>query len=685
MDMDLNGKTAIVTGASSGHRRLDRAEAARGRRSGRRWGTTGRAGRRRRRARGRRHRRGQLARVRRRGGRGARRDRHPLQQRRSRARPRAVLGVDRRGRGGACCTRTSTASCGSPGSASRTPRRRPHRLHGLDRRPPGVPERRLVRRRPSSPFAASSTRCARICSAGRSGSPRSTPVSSRPSSRSSGSSGDAEQADAVYEGIDPITPDEVADCVMFALTRPPHVNIDEIVIKALPSRAAPASSAGHVALTLAAALAVRPRDPPLRAPGARCARRRAALHPRRHRDRRPPRSPAARGARRRRDRAVGARDVQLPPVRHDGAGGACDRRGRGRDGGAARRAGAVALARASGSASPLAVARARRARSSTLFGVEGETADYAVTYLRIVALGLPSAFLALGGQGYLRGIADLRTPLLIVIAGNVLNLVLEVWFVYGLDWGIEGSAWGTAIAQTAMGLAMACRDPAAGRTRERRPAARAGAAPALARQVHLPPHVRADRLVHPRGRRHRAARRRAARRVPDRVPALDLPRARARRDRDRGPDHRRARARRGRPDEAYDASVRMSGSRSPPGAVVHGRAAAARRRAPARLHRRRGRAGAVRAAVDDLRADAAAQRRRVRARRDPDRRQRRAVHRRSRWRWRSSACAAVLARRRCGDWGVRGVWVALRGADPDAAGDDGARFRRRGWLVTGFA
>jgi len=45
--------------------------------------------------------------------------------------------------------------------------------------------------------------------------------------------GDREKADAVYEGLDPVTPDEVADCVMFALTRPLHVNLDEIVIKAL--------------------------------------------------------------------------------------------------------------------------------------------------------------------------------------------------------------------------------------------------------------------------------------------------------------------------------------------------------------------------------------------------------------------------------------------------------------------
>ncbi len=45
--------------------------------------------------------------------------------------------------------------------------------------------------------------------------------------------GDPEKAKAVYEGVDPVTPDEVADCVLFALTRPPHVNIDEIVVKAL--------------------------------------------------------------------------------------------------------------------------------------------------------------------------------------------------------------------------------------------------------------------------------------------------------------------------------------------------------------------------------------------------------------------------------------------------------------------
>ena len=44
--------------------------------------------------------------------------------------------------------------------------------------------------------------------------------------------GDKEKADAVYKGVDPLTPDDIAECIMFALTRPFHVNVDEIVIKA---------------------------------------------------------------------------------------------------------------------------------------------------------------------------------------------------------------------------------------------------------------------------------------------------------------------------------------------------------------------------------------------------------------------------------------------------------------------
>jgi 3-hydroxy acid dehydrogenase/malonic semialdehyde reductase len=51
--------------------------------------------------------------------------------------------------------------------------------------------------------------------------------------------GDEEAAAKVYEGVEPLTPEDIAACVVFAVTRPPHVNVDELVGKAL----APSSGA----------------------------------------------------------------------------------------------------------------------------------------------------------------------------------------------------------------------------------------------------------------------------------------------------------------------------------------------------------------------------------------------------------------------------------------------------------
>lgn len=43
--------------------------------------------------------------------------------------------------------------------------------------------------------------------------------------------GDAERADAVYRGMTPLTAVDVADVITFAVTRPSHVNLDQIVLK----------------------------------------------------------------------------------------------------------------------------------------------------------------------------------------------------------------------------------------------------------------------------------------------------------------------------------------------------------------------------------------------------------------------------------------------------------------------
>ena len=43
--------------------------------------------------------------------------------------------------------------------------------------------------------------------------------------------GDKKAAKVPYEGIKPLTAEDIADCVVFAVTRPPHVDIDEIVVR----------------------------------------------------------------------------------------------------------------------------------------------------------------------------------------------------------------------------------------------------------------------------------------------------------------------------------------------------------------------------------------------------------------------------------------------------------------------
>jgi putative MATE family efflux protein len=84
-----------------------------------------------------------------------------------------------------------------------------------------------------------------------------------------------------------------------------------------------------------------------------------------------------------------------------------------------------------------------------VLGGAGETLDAATTYLRIAALGLPFVLVALAGMGLLRGVGDLRTPLVIVVVANVVNLLLEVVAVYALGLGIAGSAWSTTLVQAA--------------------------------------------------------------------------------------------------------------------------------------------------------------------------------------------------------------------------------------------
>jgi putative MATE family efflux protein len=85
-------------------------------------------------------------------------------------------------------------------------------------------------------------------------------------------------------------------------------------------------------------------------------------------------------------------------------------------------------------------------------GAGDEVLRHGLVYLRISLLGLPGMFVTLAGTGWLRGIQDMRTPLVVAVLTAAGNLVLEVVLVFGLGFGIGASALSTVAAQTAGGL-----------------------------------------------------------------------------------------------------------------------------------------------------------------------------------------------------------------------------------------
>ncbi|MFJ1731382.1 MATE family efflux transporter [Streptomyces sp. NPDC088254] len=86
------------------------------------------------------------------------------------------------------------------------------------------------------------------------------------------------------------------------------------------------------------------------------------------------------------------------------------------------------------------------------FGASDTAAPYAITYLRISALGIPAMLVVLAATGVLRGLQDTRTPLYVAISGFLANALLNVGLVYGAGLGIAGSAWGTVVAQCGMAV-----------------------------------------------------------------------------------------------------------------------------------------------------------------------------------------------------------------------------------------
>jgi len=76
-------------------------------------------------------------------------------------------------------------------------------------------------------------------------------------------------------------------------------------------------------------------------------------------------------------------------------------------------------------------------------GVRGPALDY----LRVRAFAAPAVLVTLAAHGGFRGLADTRTPLLVALLANVVNIGLNWFFIFGLGLGVAGSALASLIAQ----------------------------------------------------------------------------------------------------------------------------------------------------------------------------------------------------------------------------------------------
>jgi len=87
-----------------------------------------------------------------------------------------------------------------------------------------------------------------------------------------------------------------------------------------------------------------------------------------------------------------------------------------------------------------------------IYGFPGEVRSFAGDYLNIRLLGIPFTLLLITGIGFFRGLQNALIPMYVSIAANLLNLILDILLIYGVEgyipkMGIRGAAWATVIAQ----------------------------------------------------------------------------------------------------------------------------------------------------------------------------------------------------------------------------------------------
>lgn len=84
--------------------------------------------------------------------------------------------------------------------------------------------------------------------------------------------------------------------------------------------------------------------------------------------------------------------------------------------------------------------------------VPGEVWGMMREYLAVIFCGIAATFLTNYFSSFLRAVGNSVTPLVFLAISSALNIVLDLWFVLGLERGVTGAAEATVIAQYASGL-----------------------------------------------------------------------------------------------------------------------------------------------------------------------------------------------------------------------------------------
>lgn len=90
-----------------------------------------------------------------------------------------------------------------------------------------------------------------------------------------------------------------------------------------------------------------------------------------------------------------------------------------------------------------------------LLQVPGEIYEMMREYLWVIFWGIPATFLYNYFASLLRAVGNSVTPLLFLAVCALLNVVLDLWFVLGLKWGVAGAASATVISQYVSGVGLA--------------------------------------------------------------------------------------------------------------------------------------------------------------------------------------------------------------------------------------